>query len=359
MRRIDYGLPVFEGSDKVKMNEYTEELAYALKGQIDRFGNPLTFRGVVSTINDLPEEAVAGDIYNVTEINKNYVYSGAEWLEYSDAMGNAATQEYVNERGVAVDSTQPTTTEKVWIKKGKNLFNKNNVINGYRFGSDGSLYAASDFSVTDFIEVNSSTQYTVSWVIQTVQCVCYYDVNKNFISRNSFEKPFTTPANCKYIRASVLTADINSAQIEQGSQTTYEPYVEKEILVKNDNGVFEKFYNEEEINQENYSLGEQRIGTWIDGKPLYRKTIKIENTALANGNNTIAHNINNLKQCIKAELAKEGSQIFPYFNYSNNTLTITTISNVDGSGFIIRCVNDQWGNTNIWYATLYYTKTTD
>lgn len=147
-----------------------------------------------------------------------------------------------------IGSTQPITGEKVWLKTGKNLFNKNNVINGYRFGSDGSLYADSDFSATDFIEVNSSTQYTVSWVIQIVQCVCYYDENKNFISRNGSEATFTTPSNCKYIRASVTTENINSAQIELGSTaTTYEPYIDKEILVKNNSGAFEKFYSQKDI----------------------------------------------------------------------------------------------------------------
>lgn len=427
-----------------------------------------------------------------------------------------------------IGSTQPSTGEKVWIKKGKNLFNKNNVINGYRFGSDGVLYAESGYSATDYIEVSSNTQYTVSWVIQIVQCVCYYDENKNFISRNGSEATFTTPSNCKYIRASVITANINSAQIELGSSsttfepyidkeiliknnagafekfysqkdnaiykrgrnlldmssifglgtlnndtglfvkisdvtlissssssvvyntatkwagivysvsvlpstqyalkfstdypdddyiiiegyqkngtrtrrilangnetntfttnaneyeikiciesgsltntnitisnlqleqgstaTTFEPYVEKEILVKNDNGIFEKFYSEY---QDNYLTSERRIGTWYDGRPLYKKTIKIQNTAFSNGNNLVAHNISNLRQCVKTELVKEGSHIFPYFNYANNTLTITAITNVDSTDILIRCINDSWGNTNIWYATLYYTKTTD
>lgn len=86
MRRTDYNLPIFDDTDIADLNNYTKELAEALKGQIDRFGNPLTFRGIVETIEDLPEEATAGDIYNVTDINKNYVFSGEEWLEYSDAI---------------------------------------------------------------------------------------------------------------------------------------------------------------------------------------------------------------------------------------------------------------------------------
>lgn len=110
-----------------------------------------------------------------------------------------------------------------------------------------------------------------------------------------------------------------------------------------------------------YSTQEIRIGTWIDGKPLYRKTIKIENTALAVGDNNIAHGISNLNQCIKAELSKNGSHVFPYFNYNanNQTLSMTFISNVNSTNITIRLMNDSWGSGNVWYATLYYTKTTD
>lgn len=253
------------------------------------------------------------------------------------------------------------TTSLVFVK-GKNLFNKNNVLNGYRFGSDGALYAESGFFATDFIEVNSNTQYTVSWAIQTTQCVCYYDENKNFISRNSSNQTFITPANCKYIRASVFNGVINSAQIEQGSSaTSYKPYVEKEILVKNDNGVFEKFYSEDNLNHENYSLGEQKIGTWIGGETLYRKTVQVTNTSFVAGNNNIPHNIDNLKLCVKVEAVKNGTQILPYMNLTsdNKINTATFVTGVDSTNIILRIANDSWGTSNTWYFTLYYTKITD
>lgn len=112
---------------------------------------------------------------------------------------------------------------------------------------------------------------------------------------------------------------------------------------------------------DNYSNTETQVGTWYDGKPLYRKTIKIINTAFSDGDNNVAHGIANLKHCIKAELDKEGSHKFPYFNYNpnNQILSMTDISNVDATNITIRLMNDSWGSSNIWYATLYYTKTTD
>ena len=58
----------------------------------------------------------------------------------------------------------------------------------------------------------------------------------------------TTNATAKYMRVYFYgdyAGTIPDVQIEQGdTATTYEEYVEKEIYVKNDNGVFERFYKE-------------------------------------------------------------------------------------------------------------------
>ena len=67
--------------------------------------------------------------------------------------------------------------------------------------------------------------------------------------------------------------------------------VNKKIYIKNDNDEYEEFYNEEEVNKQVYSTEEQRIGTWIDGKPIYRKVITFETSD--NCNITHAHNIVN------------------------------------------------------------------
>lgn len=112
---------------------------------------------------------------------------------------------------------------------------------------------------------------------------------------------------------------------------------------------------------ENYSTNETKVGSWIDNKPIYKKTIIIRNKAFSNGDNTIAHGISNFKQYIKAELKKDGGHIFPYFNYNpnNTTLSQTFIAFVDSTNITIRLMNDSWGNHNVWYVTIYYTKTTD
>ena len=109
---------------------------------------------------------------------------------------------------------------------------------------------------------------------------------------------------------------------------------------------------------EDYSLKEVKIGKWIDGSNLYKKTIVVTNTALSNGVNEIPHGIDNLKFCVKAELLKNGGPQFPYINITpNNALnTGTFLSGVDSTNITIRIFNDSWGAQNIWYITLYYIK---
>ena len=130
------------------------------------------------------------------------------------------------------------------------------------------------------------------------------------------------------------------------------------IYVRNSNGVYEEFTKKSE---EVYSTEEQRVGTWIDGKPLYRKTIVanfelLKQETNKNYDKTIAHNISNFSKCIKASLAEQnGILCFPYLTREGGT---TAIINVDKNNVTIRTYNDNWTQRD-WYITLEYTKTTD
>lgn len=133
-------------------------------------------------------------------------------------------------------------------KKGKNLLNKDTMIDGYRFGSDGLLFSDSSYSASGFIDVLPNTTYTCNWTLETRECVCYYDKNGEFISRNVSDATFTTPANCKYIRISRLTTQKNTAQVELGStSTTYESFIENKISIKNDSNIYEESINISDI----------------------------------------------------------------------------------------------------------------
>lgn len=123
----------------------------------------------------------------------------------------------------------------------KNLFNKNNLYKGYRLGSDGNLFADTTYSATDFIIVSPNKTYIANWDVSALECICYYDETKTFISRNINTNPFTVPNNCKYIKVSRLTSNISTTQIEDGIViTSYVPYLNLEELqnlsIKTPNG---------------------------------------------------------------------------------------------------------------------------
>ena len=154
-----------------------------------------------------------------------------------------------------IGSTQPSTGEKVWIKTGKNLIDYNSVMWGSALFNDGSInYDSNNWVTTQLIAVNPNTIYIFSHELGTrFGRIGFYNSDKTFISliSDSNVTAFTTPSNAKYVAISVYDAnEITTSregwlQLEQNStKTTYEPYVEKEILVKNNNGMFEKFYSE-------------------------------------------------------------------------------------------------------------------
>lgn len=86
MQKIQYNLPIFEDNDEADLNDYSMKMANAIKVQIDKFGNPLTFKGAVKTLTSLQEltDIQSGYIYRVNDENRNYIYNGKEWVIYSD-----------------------------------------------------------------------------------------------------------------------------------------------------------------------------------------------------------------------------------------------------------------------------------
>lgn len=149
MQKIEYDIPIFNNEDVADLNKYSTLMANAIKGQIDKFGNPLIFRGAVQTLADLQAltNVKSGEIYRVDNENKNYVYNGTDWVIYSDNVDLSKYQEEVNtqinevneqltnieQEGIIVSPTEPTTNRrKVWVQNvGNNekiyILNDNNV----------------------------------------------------------------------------------------------------------------------------------------------------------------------------------------------------------------------------------------
>ena len=111
--------------------------------------------------------------------------------------------------------------------------------------------------------------------------------------------------------------------------------------------------------QFNYSLEEQVIGKWVDGKPVYQKTIAC-GTLPNNTTKTVSHNISNIDYIIKwTGSASDSTGIhikFPYINI----LTLGKSCNVwiDKTAIGIETASDLRNYTKS-YITLQYTKTKD
>lgn len=117
-----------------------------------------------------------------------------------------------------------------------------------------------------------------------------------------------------------------------------------------------------------YSTEERRIGTWIDGKPLYRRVIQ-GNTGSVNlqWSGIVNSKIENIDTLVNlyASLKRENRMryIIPYADglaYASIAYSETTLSEVNGpfEGINLYVKGSAFLNSPV-IATILYTKTTD
>lgn len=127
---------------------------------------------------------------------------------------------------------------------GKNLFNKNNVVDGYLL-ENGTIGVATSYKTSDYIPISPNTNY---YKTRTGSPRCkYYDINKQPLNTTTYqdidigthEGTFITPANAYYVRLSIYpqTISLNDVQLEKGSvATSYESFKESIVpIALNDN----------------------------------------------------------------------------------------------------------------------------
>lgn len=229
----------------------------------------------------------------------------------------------------------------------KNMFDKNSILMGYELNSaDGTTSANSNYYVSDYIPVKPNTNYYLTKTNNSTSN-CFYDINKNFISTiRKDQGVITTPdnSNVYYMRFNGPLSDLDNVQVEEGSVATeYKPYqnLDKTLDI--------------------YSTSEIRIGTWIDGKPIYRKTILRTNAITANTENVIDMNISNIDIItnISGVLSSSNKQVYRQINTYNLPNTNSSISMFAQINGIVKIyANENWGSPNI-IITLEYTKTID
>ena len=112
---------------------------------------------------------------------------------------------------------------------------------------------------------------------------------------------------------------------------------------------------------EEYSTTEKIIGTWIDGKPLYRKVLSTVGLA-GNTKKSIAYNIDNLdKIWIENGFAINALRIVtvPMVGYNGNLSEKVDVWIEKQENVVKLYANGGWGNDWTFYIIINYTKTTD
>jgi hypothetical protein len=147
-------------------------------------------------------------------------------------------------------------------------------------------------------------------------------------------------------------------RIKKTSQTT--PVQAEVVNIYSDSQ--ENTYSCDYINELNtYKTTEQKIGTWIDGKPLYRKVINITsyypNGISADSQVTFQHNISNFDALINAKIIRAGSNPLEY----KSLRYIQYITDNARNEFNIYASNYGMGisSNQTLYLIVEYTKTTD
>lgn len=268
--------------------------------------------------------------------------------------------EEVNNKCI-ISPTEPEVDYGVWFAKGKNLFDRNNINlrTGYILNDNGTEITDNTGGYTrNYSSVEPNTQYVLTGMQKGNgnRRIYYYNSNKTFISRtpqlsgSDTSYTFTTPANCNYINIQIHTqidTDFSKWDLELA------PYITPSINVDG-----YEIYNS---NISNYSTDEIKIGTWIDGKPIYRKVFSATSPSTES---TSASQILTFNFSIDTLIKLEGNI---YYNnttwrdingYQTNSL-FSFVDVVATNKEIRQCVTGSGYLSKPEYIILEYTKTTD
>ena len=175
------------------------------------------------------------------------------WLSTASGKVYDATIKLQLELGSTATDYEPYQSQEYKLNLGGNLFDQDSThLAGYL--DESGEPTSSDYSVyyADYIPVSGNSIYTLSYTVVTygtsVRYVAFYDTNKSFISRTSFEATsnatITTPSNAKFIRISFRNQSgvsasafvgtyLRNIQLEAGTKATpytpYTPYAKIEL----------------------------------------------------------------------------------------------------------------------------------
>ena len=134
-----------------------------------------------------------------------------------------------------------------------------------------------------------------------------------------------------------------------------------ELLKSSESGSGESDDSGNESSSEiTYSTEEQVVGTWVDGKPIYQKTLQGQYGTNATNGNTLATYVDTLVHAFGTISIGNYNYAIPYHIYDSttNTLTYSEISLLNNSLIFNYYKSGSLSKTAI-SITIQYTKTTD
>lgn len=319
---------------------------------------------------------------NWEDIEANEVFVGNEEEAPSSAKIIVEDKDFeegstLGKAEVYVGAEEPTTGEKVWFRKGKNYLDISKLKSRTTYGITFEP-TATGIKITGTAQDVYAYGGSVSVELKKGKTYMLYGNNAGNTFKLELRKGSTiittiktsgdkvtfTPSDNINIVTFVLEGiskgttynyEINNLQIEQGSKnTSYEAYIEPKLSVRNSNGVYEEFAKKSE---EVYSTEEQRIGTWIDGKPLYRIIKECDVSA----KETQSNDISSIPyDTIFINLGKSFNR---WVDNSSASIVWNTSDNDKGNVWInyekkLNILNSSNAARHYW-ITLEYTKTTD
>ena len=226
----------------------------------------------------------------LSEVEGNEVYIGKAEEAPSSAKIIVEEEDFGEGAGLSksevyVGADEPTTGEKVWLKKGKNIVESSlNSVNSYGVtannNADGSVSVSgtSTAQIAYLINVKriyasniKNGMYTISFKNNKV--VSALGIRLRKCSSSAKTEIYTTlldkvnksekvnlqsliDSDTLYIEMDIVLYKATDydvkiyPQIEPGDETSYETYIEPQIYVRNSNGAYEEFINKKELEKE-------------------------------------------------------------------------------------------------------------
>lgn len=285
---------------------------------------------------------------------------------------------YINNKVGAVSIGNNSNNADLWVDVSNNLVALNKgytrTINGMTLTVDdnnelvfnGTATADAQFDLTSFSLNKDATKITISGGNASSRCgVYFFNSSGNYLegyrSNDGSVKTATIPNGTARYQPTILipsgTNFINYKpymKLEYGDTATpYSRYVSPHISFKNGN-VYDEL-----ARPNKYSTAEQVIGTWTDGKPLYRKVIACTSPATLTATVVASFDKNNIiKNYYGLCTIADSSQKVPINFYYTNAYNIGTFI-TQSTGTITMKIGSEAYENQQTTITIEYTKSTD